>query len=130
MCFGTGDAERKRACEDGDVKAVEDEGDMQFTCLPAVVSAIVAMMAVVSVLIVVVVMVIVLMGLVVVVRTVVMEAVVLVVVMLLGADMHTVRDIDPAEPLNISRLLFFDRTQEAPQSCWLNDSASLNMPSM
>ena len=36
---------------------------------------------------------------------------------------HTVRDIDPDEPVNMSFLLAFELTQAAPQSFWLNDTA-------
>ena len=42
-------------------------------------------------------------------------------------DLHTVRDTDPDEPTNTSLLLAFERTQAAPQSLRLNDTASANM---
>ena len=44
-----------------------------------------------------------------------------------GADVHTVRDIDPDEPANMSFLLALDRTQAASQSFCLNDIACKNM---
>ena len=44
-----------------------------------------------------------------------------------GTDVHTVRDIDPGEPSNISFLLASDRTQAAPQSSCLNDAACANI---
>ena len=40
---------------------------------------------------------------------------------------HSVRDIDPDESVNMSILLAFERTQPAPQSLCLNDAASKNM---
>ena len=40
---------------------------------------------------------------------------------------HTVDDIDPDEPLNMSVLLALDLTHVAPQSFRLNDAASKNM---
>ena len=43
------------------------------------------------------------------------------------ANVHTVRDIDPDEPLNMSFLLALDWTQAAPQSSCLNDVASPNI---
>ena len=43
------------------------------------------------------------------------------------ADVHSVRDIDPDESVNMSILLAFERTQAAPQSLCLNDAASNNM---
>ena len=43
------------------------------------------------------------------------------------ADVHTVRDIDPSEPANMSALLAFEWTHSAPQSVCLNDIPSLNM---
>ena len=45
-------------------------------------------------------------------------------------DGHTVRDMDPGEPSNMSILLAFDLTQAAPQSFCSNDSASSNIESM
>ena len=47
-----------------------------------------------------------------------------------GADVHSVRDIDPDEPTNISFLLALDRTQASPQSLRLNDDAFKNIESM
>ena len=44
-----------------------------------------------------------------------------------ATEVHTVPDIDPDDPMNISLWLAFDRTQAAPQSFWLNDTASENM---
>ena len=39
------------------------------------------------------------------------------------SDVHTVRDIDPDESVNMSLLLAIELTQAAPQSFWLNDLA-------
>ena len=39
------------------------------------------------------------------------------------ADLHTVRDIDPGELVNMPFLIAFELTQAAPQSFWLNDLA-------
>ena len=44
--------------------------------------------------------------------------------------MHTVCDIDPEEPVNISILLAFEFTQEAWESVRLNDAALENMLSI
>ena len=40
-----------------------------------------------------------------------------------GEVVHTVRDIDPDEPVNMSFLLAFELVQAAPQSFRLNDVA-------
>ena len=45
-------------------------------------------------------------------------------------DLHTVRDIDPGEPSNISILLAVERTQAALQRLRLNDTAFENISSM
>ena len=45
-------------------------------------------------------------------------------------DLHTVADIDPGEPKNMSVLLALELAQAAPQSFCLNDVARLNMLSM
>ena len=47
-----------------------------------------------------------------------------------GSGLHSARDIDPDEPVNMSILLAFDEIQAVPQSVCLNDSASSNMPVM
>ena len=44
-----------------------------------------------------------------------------------GAGTHTVRDSDPDEPSNITRLFAFELTQAAPQSVCLNDVAPRNI---
>ena len=41
--------------------------------------------------------------------------------------LHTLRDIDPGEPTNISFLLAFESIQAVPQSLCVNDAASKNM---
>ena len=48
----------------------------------------------------------------------------------MGADVHTVCDIDPVEPVNMSFLLAFELTHSAPQSFWLNEAAFKNIWSM
>jgi len=45
----------------------------------------------------------------------------------IGVPMHTCRDIDPGEPVNIRRCFAFEFTQAALQSIRLNDVAWLNM---
>ena len=45
-------------------------------------------------------------------------------------DVHTVREIDPNDPTNISFLLAFEWTQAALQSFCVNEAALLNMLSM
>ena len=47
-----------------------------------------------------------------------------------GVVVHTVLDIDPDEPANMSVDLAIEWTQAAPQSFRLNDSAPQNMESM
>ena len=47
-----------------------------------------------------------------------------------GADVHTVRDIDPDEPINVKVLGALEWTQAAPQSFRLNNIAPRNMESM
>ena len=44
-----------------------------------------------------------------------------------GAVVHTLFDIDPDEPENMSVLLAVDRTQASPQSVCSNDVAYENM---
>ena len=48
----------------------------------------------------------------------------------MGADVHTVSDIDPEEPSNMPFLLALDWNQSVPQSFFLNDTAFKNMSSM
>ena len=43
-----------------------------------------------------------------------------------GVHVHTVRDIDPDEPVNMSFFIAFERTHAGPQSSCLNDTASQN----
>ena len=45
-----------------------------------------------------------------------------------GSAVHTVRDIDPDDPTNMSFLFAFECTQAVPQSVCLNDTAPKNMP--
>ena len=44
-----------------------------------------------------------------------------------GAEVHSVGDIDPDETTNMSFLLALDRTQAAPQSFCLNAFACINI---
>ena len=45
-------------------------------------------------------------------------------------EVHTFRDIDPRDAVNMAFLLAVERTQASPQSFCLNDIASQNMESM
>ena len=42
-------------------------------------------------------------------------------------NVHTVCDIDPDEPVNMSVLLAFELTQSTPHNFCLNDNASKNI---
>ena len=44
-----------------------------------------------------------------------------------GAGVHTIFNIDPGESRNMSFLLAIELTQASPQSFWLNDFAPWNM---
>ena len=46
------------------------------------------------------------------------------------ANVHTVRGIDPDDSRNMYFLFAFERTQAAPQSVCLNDTAPENIPSI
>jgi hypothetical protein len=49
--------------------------------------------------------------------------VVAVVVAIAAVVVHTVDDIDPGEPVNISLFVAFEVNQETPHSFWLKDCA-------
>ena len=58
------------------------------------------------------------------------EALLIALVPRVGAGVHTVSDIEPDDPSNISCFLALERTQAAPQSCRVNDCAFMNMAPM
>ena len=53
-----------------------------------------------------------------------------VVMLIVGADEHTVCEIDPGDPWNMNFLVAFEWTQADPQRLWLNDDACMNIVSI